>query len=92
MESFTDLVLIAGAIAWWSTALVHKDGPFNMFEMLRIFAANKVNTTVLKCTFCTGFWVGLIVILFWVADLQPIVAFFGILGFASAIRGASAEF
>lgn len=91
-QNIVDLLLIAGAIAWLSTAFVYKAGPGNILLKFRAFMFTKVNTTVLTCTFCAGFWIGIVILSFWFLGLQEVVAFFGILGIASALRGASSEF
>ena len=95
-NNVTDLLLIVGAIAWWSTALVLKDGPFEIFALFRKYVflfSHKLHVkTPLTCTFCTGFWVGLGIILLWLNGYHAFVSFFGILGIAGAVRGASAEF
>lgn len=97
-------IFLIGAVAWWSTALVHKDGPGDILLKFRewtfkVFGRQRYEDDVLKykersplvCVFCTGFWVLIpLAILSYVAPY--IVQFFGILGIAAAVRGMSNEY
>ena len=90
-----DILLMAGAISWLTTALVIKDGPFGIFKKLRSFSYHLLNTnSPLKCFHCTSFWVGLIIISAFVAadnESRSVIQFFGVLGIAQGIRGMSGE-
>jgi hypothetical protein len=89
----TDIVLVAAAISWLTTAIVYKTGPFNILLRIR----HKVNNLLgsnspLTCAFCTSFWVGVLVVglystQYWV--IVSVVQIFGILGIAVTLRGMS---
>lgn len=93
-NNIIELLLIVGAIAWWSEALVNKEGPLGIFAKFRTYtflAAYKLSiSSPLTCTFCTGFYVGIAISLLWLNGFHSIVSFFGILGLASAL-GALTE-
>ncbi len=88
-----ELAFIIGTTAWFSTALVYKTGPFGIFTKLRewSFAHFTEQGSPLSCSFCTQFWVLPFVLI--LSQVTPdVIAFFGILGLASAVRGLSQEF
>lgn len=84
-----EIILIAGAIAWLTTTLVAKDGPFNIFDIFRTKTNNLFG--ILKCFHCTSFWVGLLVIGTFYFINKEIIEFFGLIGLAQALRGMSQE-
>ena len=91
-----DKLLLAGAIAWLTTALVAKDGPFGVLLKLRnlLFRTLRSNSP-LACFHCTSFWVGLLLVSMFVTgdeSMRALIQFFGILGIAQALRGASNEY
>lgn len=89
------LIYMAGAIAWVSTALVLKAGPFNMLTKFRTKANALLGEgSPFHCPFCSSFWVGLVIMSFWATGIYEIhlaIQFVGVLGVAAAIRGASGE-
>lgn len=96
------LVWVIGATAWWATALVYKDGPWDFLKKFRewtfLLFGHKIleNGTIkqlspLVCTFCTGPWIiGPILLLS--TFIPYIIQIFGILGIAAAVRGLSQEY
>lgn len=96
MSTVIDFVLIAGAIAWLSTAIVSKSGPLNLLTKFRAFVKRYLqDNTPFECFHCASFWIGVAVIVLFAADpiiFRPLIQFFGILGIAQALRGASGEF
>ena len=86
------ILLLAGATAWFQTALVLKSGPGNVFLALREWASPRIPPAFnpYECAFCMGFYVllalGLVELLF-----PPLVTFFGVLGIAAALRGMQGE-
>lgn len=97
-----DIIFIIGAVAWWCTALVYKDGPADILQRFRLWTFKKLGQYVdkegnvrekspLVCPFCTGPYV-LILILIAQIIFPQIVTFFGILGIAAAVRGMSQEY
>lgn len=96
-RTLVDVILLAGATAWWSTALVLKDGPGQLFLKFRFLMQKLLGPkqTPLTCVFCTGFWVGLLLLSAFASGdelLRAVIQFFGVLGIAAAFRGQSAEF
>lgn len=96
-----EYVWLIGAVAWFSTALVHKNGPGNIFKLFRAWTfelwgydlvdGERVEKSPFVCTFCAGPYVLLpLIIINLIAP--PIVQIFGILGFAAAVRGLSQEY
>lgn len=92
------LIWIIGAVSWWSTALVYKAGPFNIFKRFKEWTferlgkdENDAERSPLACSFCTGPYV-LVPILILSSIAPVIVQVFGILGFAAAVRGLSNEY
>lgn len=86
-------VYIVGSVAWLSTALVYKSGPFDLIAKFRewTFKILGESKSPLSCAFCTGFWVLFPILL--LSQIAPyIVQFLGILGFAAALRGMSNEY
>lgn len=87
-------IFIIGAVAWFSTALVHKDGPMCLIKKFREWTFKLfggAEKSPLICAFCTGFWVLFPILI--LSHVTPvIVEFFGILGLAAAVRGLSAEY
>ena len=86
-------VYIVGSVAWFSTALVYKSGPFGLISKFREWTFKKFgeSSSPLSCSFCTGFWVLFPILL--LSHIAPyIVQIFGILGFAAALRGMSNEY
>lgn len=89
--SWIDVVIVAGAIAWWTTALVHKDGPYKVFHKFRHWVKKHIDSPF-GCTHCASAWVGVVVVALWAFEAREPVYFFGILGIAQALRGASQEY
>lgn len=91
----TQLILVAGAISWITTALVSKVGPFQVIKKFREWTIKVLKeNSPLRCYHCTSFWVGLVIISFYVSGdtlSRALIEFFGIIGIAQAIRGASGE-
>lgn len=93
-----DILLMAGAIAWLTTALVKKDGPNGILRKLRylldrLFGGQSKNP--LNCFTCTTFWVTILVAIVWQShDTNAIamIQLFGVMGIAAAVRGLSQEF
>lgn len=87
-----NLLLLAGAIAWSTTAIVAKPGPFNVLGLFRELV--KKHTGVLNCFHCASFWIGLLFTLLYISGelhILLLIQFFGILGISQALRGASGE-
>lgn len=91
-----EIVLLAGAIAWASTAMVGKSGPFNSLALFRNWVKQRLGSnSPLDCYHCASFWIGIVVVILYAADpiiFRPLIQFFGVLGIAQALRGASGEF
>lgn len=91
-----DIALVAGAIAWITTAMVGKDGPFRMLATFKQWVKNKLGpNSPLECYHCASFWIGLAIVIAYAADpvvVRPMVHLFGVIGIAQALRGASGEF
>ena len=90
-----DILLLAGAISWITTALVLKDGPFGYIKKFKEWTIYRLReNSPLRCFHCTSFWVGLVVLSAWAASdtqTQLFIQFFGVLGIAQALRGMSGE-
>lgn len=96
MEQTTiGILLLAGAVAWTTTSLVSKNGPFNiLFKFRNLISRWTSGNSPLECFHCTSFWVGLVLLSFYVSGdqySQALIQFFGVLGIAQALRGASGE-
>lgn len=97
MNTLTDIILLAGATAWITTALVAKSGPFGLLIRLRHGLSRLLGgdwNSPLQCFHCTSFWVGLFLASTFVAGDQyanALIQFFGLLGIAQALRGMSGE-
>lgn len=93
----TDIILLAGAVAWLTTALVIKSGPFGILLKFRHLISRLLggqHNSPLTCFHCTSFWVGLFILSVFVAGdeyTRALIQFFGVLGIAQALRGASGE-
>lgn len=91
-----EIALVAGAIAWVTTAMVGKDGPFRILAIFRQWLKNRLGSnSPLECYHCASFWIAIAVIILYAADpiiFRPIIQLFGIAGIAQALRGASGEF
>lgn len=89
-----DVLFVAGAIAYISTAIVYKTGPFNIFPTFKHFARRALgDNTPFDCAFCASFWIGIVLAVLYSLDVsvvQAIIQLFGILGISIALRGASA--
>ena len=86
-------VYIVGSVVWFSIMLANKSGPFNLISKFREWTFTKFgeSNSPLSCAFCTSFWVLFPILL--LSEVAPyIVQFFGILGFAAALRGMSNEY
>lgn len=96
-NTLVDVILLAGAIAWITTALVAKSGPFGILIKFRHTVARLLGgqeRSPLQCFHCASFWVGLFLISVFVAGDQyanALIQFFGVLGIAQALRGQSGE-
>lgn len=90
-ETAVDTILIAGAIAWWSYALVNKDGPYGILQLFRNFIGKHLQQgSPLGCVFCTSFWVGIVVLSFFVSGdvlSRALIQYFGVLGVATVFYG-----
>lgn len=91
-----DIILLAGAVAWLTTALVIKYGPFGILKWTRTTLTSWLGEgSPLSCFHCTSFWVGLVLVIVFYLNYpytREVIQFFGILGIAQALRGASAEY
>jgi hypothetical protein len=90
-----DIILLAGAIAWITTTLVYKEGPFGFIKTFRdkVFYILRDNSP-LRCPHCTSFWVGLVFLTLYTSGdyvSMGIIQFFGVLGIAQALRGISGD-
>lgn len=90
-DTALDIILLAGAIAYFSFALVHKDGPYGILQGFRVFAGKHLGKgSPLGCVFCTSFWVGLVVLSFFVSGdvlSRALIQYFGVLGVATVFFG-----
>ena len=91
-----EFILQAGAVAWLTTTLVYKDGPFGFIKKFRdkVFYYLRDNSP-LRCPHCTSFWVGLVVISAYVigdTETRALIHFLGVLGIAQALRGLSGDY
>ncbi len=96
MENTTiGILLLAGAVAWTTTALVSKSGPFNILLKFRHFIGRFTQgNSPLECFHCTSFWVGLVLLSVYVSGdpySRALIEFLGVLGVAQALRGMSGE-
>lgn len=86
-----DVLVVAGAVAWLSHALVRKDGPHELLQHLRVFfGVHLGKNSPLGCVFCTSFWVGLAVVLLYSTGntvITSIIQYFGVLGVAAVFFG-----
>lgn len=93
--SIENVALIAGAIAWITTAVVAKSGPVNILNIFRRFMNSILGeNSPFSCFHCASFWVGLSVLLLFATGntyVLLIIQLFGVLGIAQALRGASGE-
>jgi hypothetical protein len=96
-QTLTDIILLAGATAWVTTALVAKSGPFGLLIKFRHLLSRLLggqDKSPLQCFHCTSFWVGLFFISAFVTGdelMRALIQFFGVLGIAQALRGQSGE-
>lgn len=90
------IVLIAGAIAYLTTVLVYKDGPYKIFQKFRMYVSWKLGeNNPFTCTICASFWVCLFILAFdavYPDGARAFYTLFGILGWAAALRGLSNEY
>lgn len=87
------ILLYAGSVAWFATAIVYKDGPYKIFAKTKALINNLLGKQLspTECAFCIGPW--LLVILAAVGYFVPsVITFFGILGIGAALRGMSQEY
>lgn len=95
METPLNILLLAGAVSWITTAIVSKAGPFNVFAVFRLFFYRLLRgKTPFDCFHCASFWIGLATISLFVSGdiyVQALIQFFGVLGIAQALRGMSGE-
>ncbi len=96
-RTLVDILLLAGATAWLTTAFVAKSGPFGLLIKFRHLVSRMLGgqeKSPLSCFHCTSFWVGLFLVSIYVAGDQyanALIALFGVLGIAQALRGSSGE-
>lgn len=92
-----DLLLQAGAIAWFCTVIVLKDGPWKLLAKFRLLM-DKLwggkDKNPFRCTTCASFWIGILIVTLYEPQLglQRIIGIFGLMGIALAIRGLSQDF
>lgn len=86
-------IFIIGAIAWFSTAITTKSGPYNIFINLKTWVSSLIgpDNSPLECPFCIGPYIAILVLLIELI-LPEFNTFFGIVGLAATIRGMSNEF
>lgn len=91
-----DALALCGAVSWLTTLFVAKDGPGGVVDVVREWVKRHLpeKWNPLTCFFCTSFYAGVVVLLLWFVGGtvgQYTVYFFGMLGVALALRGASGE-
>lgn len=89
---FLTIVLLAAAIAWVTTVVVYKYGPFGILQKFRWtldrwLGSKEANP--FNCHFCASFWVGLVICAAWAINntyINAFIQFLGVIGVSMAIR------